>query len=170
MMRIGRLASYGVAAATVVGLGVPALATSAADAAIVRGCYAKDLAISKGRLDGAAGNFYQNVRIKNVSSSHCQLAGFPTFRFQRNGTAIGFTSVPEPGQTAHVTVIPPGAVALSTMHFVDFGNVPKAACHPRTATAFTMVLPHRTHVYTLPTNVTVCTTQAWRPTAFPVHR
>ncbi|MGN6574923.1 MAG: DUF4232 domain-containing protein [Nocardioides sp.] len=142
----------------------PALAAAAAP------CHADDLALSKAGQEGAAGNRYLDIRIRNVTDTACRLTGFPTFTWRRHGHEIGWPSVPEPGQSAHTVVIPPGQAAFTTLHWVDPAPVPAAQCRPRRATGLHMTMPYRPHVYRFALRAKVCTTKQYRPMAFPVRR
>jgi hypothetical protein len=132
-------------------------------------CFASGLAVTKAGQEGAAGNRYLAVKVTNTGDARCRLTGFPTFTWRRHGHDIGWSSVPEPGQTAHTVSIAPGHAAYTTLHWVDPGVVPAARCHATRTTGVRMTLPHRPHVYRMPIRVRVCTTKAYRPTAFPVR-
>jgi hypothetical protein len=131
-------------------------------------CHAGNLAISKGPFEGAAGNFYQNIKITNVSDGRCRLTGFPTFTWRRNGHDIGWSSVPVP-VSASTVVIRPGHAAYTTLHWNDTGAIPPAQCKAKEATGVHMTLPSRPHVYRIAISADVCTTKKYRPTAFPVR-
>jgi hypothetical protein len=156
-----------VAVLTIGGLVLAApVATAGAD---TPPCHARDLAISKAGQEGAAGSRYLDIEVTNVSDTRCRLTGFPTFTWRRHGHDIGWSSVPESGQTAHTVAIRPGHAAYTTLHWTDPGPVPPTQCRARTATALRMTLPHRPHVYRIPLKARVCTTKQYRPTAFPVR-
>jgi hypothetical protein len=146
-----------------VGAAIPAQAKT------VAGCHAADLSISKGRLDSGASQRYQDIKIRNVSDTACRLTGFPAFRFQSNGQAIGWGSVPVSGETAHTVVIAPGGTAYTTLHWVDPGPVPAGKCAAKLASGVKMTLPARPHVYRIVLTAKVCTTKQYRPTAFPIR-
>ena len=157
------LAGLVVVGGLVAGVPQPALATSASP------CHASDLAVSKAGREGAVGNRYLAVKIRNVSPERCRLTGFPTFTWRRHGHEIGWSSVPERGQTSSTVTIRPGHSAFTTLHWVDPAPVPRDRCRPRRATGAHMTLPYRPHVYRLPLHAKVCTTKEYRPTAFPVR-
>jgi Ca2+-binding RTX toxin-like protein len=142
--------------------------TIAADCEELPPCHARNLAISKGPFDGAAGNFYQNIKITNVSDGRCRLTGFPTFTWRRNGHDIGWSSVPVPG-SASTVVIRPGHAAYTTLHWNNTGAIPPAQCRAKKATGVHMTLPSRPHVYRIAISADVCTTKKYRPTAYPVR-
>lgn len=156
--------------AALVALGGLALAEPVAAArADTRPCYAADLVISRAGQEGAAGNRYLDIKVRNTGDARCRLTGFPTFTWRRHGHDIGWPSVPEDGQTAHTVTILPGHAAYTTLHWADPGAIPAARCRARTATGVHLTLPHRPHVYRVAFKGRVCTTKQYRPTAFPVR-
>jgi hypothetical protein len=164
----GRVGRTGLATLVMLGGLVLTGPLSAADAA-VSPCYARDLAISKAGQEGAAGNRYLDIKVRNISGHRCRLTGFPTFTWRRNGHDIGWPSVHEAGQTASPVGIRPGHAAYTTLHWVDPGPVPPAQCLAKRTTGVHMTLPSRPHVYRLAMKVRVCTTREYRPTAFPLR-
>lgn len=164
----GRVGRTGLAAFVVLG-GLVLAGPSQAARAAASPCHARDLVITKAGQEGAAGNRYLNIKVKNISGNRCRLTGFPTFTWQRNGHDIGWPSVHEAVQTASPVAIRPGHSAYTTLHWVDPGPVPSARCRAKRATAVHMTLPSRPHVYRLTMKVRVCTTREYRPTAFPVR-
>jgi hypothetical protein len=153
-----------VALAGLVGVAPPPALASAAPP-----CHADDLSLSKAGQEAAAGSRYLDIRIRNVTGGRCRLTGFPVFTWRRHGHDLGWASVPEAGQTARTVVIEPGRSAFTTLHWVDPGPVPAAECRPRRTTGLHMTLPYRSHVYRFAIRARVCTTQEYRPTAFPVR-
>jgi hypothetical protein len=149
--------------------GLVAAAPQAALAASAAPCHAVDVAVSKAGREAAAGNRYLDIRIRNVTGTDCRLTGFPTFAWRRHGHDVGRSSVPEGGQAARTVVIRPGHAAFTTLHWVDPGPVPPAQCRPRRASGLQMTLPYRPHVYRFALRAKVCTTEQYRPMAFPVR-
>jgi len=145
------------------------LTGSASAATVASPCHADDVVISKAGREAAAGNRYLDLRITNVSAQRCRLTGFPAFTWRRNGGDIGWSSTPEPGQAVRTVVVRPGRAAFTTLHWVDPGPVPAGRCNARRATAVRMTLPHRPHVYRIAVRAKVCTTEEYRPSAFPVR-
>lgn len=164
----GLLAALGLAVsgtltgATVAG---PALASTAAHARAVPSCTVADLAVHKGRLEGAAGSRFQTVRVTNQSAGPCSTPGWTRYRFARNGQAIGFRSPANPGEASGrpPVVIGAGRTVKSVLSWVDPGPVPAGQCHARTATAFRMRIRDLPGFYRLPLHARVCTTQQYRP-------
>lgn len=156
--------------ATLVVLGGLVLAGPAPAAqAVASPCHARDLVITKAGQEGAAGNRYLNIKVKNISGDRCRLTGFPTFTWRRNGHDLRWPSVHEAGQPAAPVVIRPGHAAYTTLHWVDPGPIPPARCRAKRATAIHMTLPSRPHVYRLPMKARACTTREYRPAAFPLR-
>jgi hypothetical protein len=144
-------------------------ATAPAQAQEVGGCHAADLAIGKGRLDAGASQRYQDIRIRNVSDAACRLTGYPAFTWKSNGDTIGWGSTPAEGTSPRTVVLQPGAVAWTTLHWVDPGPVPKAQCAAKETTGVLMTLPARPHAYRIVLDARVCTTKLYRPDAYPVR-
>jgi hypothetical protein len=167
----GAVGRTGLAALVVLGglvLAGPSQATHVAPAA-ASPCHTRDLVITKAGQEGAAGNRYLDIEVKNVSADRCRLTGFPTFTWQRHRHDIGWPSVHEVGQTASPVVIRPDHAAYTTLHWVDPGPVPPARCRVKRATAVHMTLPSRPHVHRIAIRARVCTTKEYRPAAFPLR-
>ncbi len=144
-------------------------ATAPAQAEAVLGCHASDLAISKGRLDAAAGQRFQDIKIRNVTDRTCRLTGIPKFRWQRHGNPIGWGSTPAISPAPETVLLQPGDRAWTTLRWSDPGPIPPRDCRARHATGFTMTLPARPHVYRIGLGADVCTTKQYRPSAYPLR-
>lgn len=164
----GTVGRTGLATFVVLG-GLVLAGPSPAAQAAASPCHAGDLVITKAGQEGAAGNRYLNIKVKNVSGDRCRLTGFPTFTWRRNGHDIGWSSVHEAGPTAARVVIRPGHAAYTTLHWADPGPVPPARCRAKRATALHLTLPSRPHIHRLVMKARVCTTREYRPSAFPLR-
>jgi hypothetical protein len=166
--RVGRAALTTVMPAVMLGGAAGALAVPAASATTVPGCVASGLHVVRGGTDAATSHRYVKFRITNTSDHTCRLYGTPTFRFRNgSGTPIGYRSEPS-GQPAHVVRLQPGQHTRVTVGYVVPDVVPPADCHPRTAASVDMRLAYRTHVYHRAFAASVCTTEQYRPVAYPV--
>ena len=147
-----RSASGAPVASTVAQRGIPA-------------CTVAALIVRKGRLEGAAGSRFQRVRVTNRTEQPCATPGWTRYRFARYGHAIGYRSGPNPGEGSNPppVVIEGGVTVKSVLSWVDPGAVPRAKCHPRTATAFRLRIRDLPGFFRLPLKARVCTTKQYRP-------
>jgi len=131
-------------------------------------CVAAHLKLVRGSAEGAAGTHYQHFRITNVGTWTCRLAGYPTFRFRdAAGDPLGFASQPA-GQPVTVVRLEPGQHTRITVGTVNPDVTMASDCHAAQAASVAITLPHRPHVYHRALSLRVCTTEQYRPTAFPV--
>ncbi|MGN6132465.1 MAG: DUF4232 domain-containing protein [Nocardioidaceae bacterium] len=140
-----------------------------ARAASMPGCVAADLGIARGVRLAATGHRYDRFRITNTGTRTCRLYGVPTFRFRgKAGHLIGWASA-RAGVHAKVVVLKPGTSTRVTVGTVEPANITvPGACNPRNARSVDLELAYRPHVYNVPIAVRVCTTEQYRPTAYPV--
>jgi hypothetical protein len=128
-------------------------------------CTAEALLVRKGRLEGAAGSRFQRVRVTNQIEQPCTTPGWTRYRFARHGHAIGYRSGPNPGEGSNPPplVIDGGVTVKSVLSWVGPGAVPRAKCHPRTATAVRVRIRDIPGFFRLPIKARVCTTRQYRP-------
>jgi hypothetical protein len=145
----------------------PAVAGPAA-AATVPGCVAAELHLARAGTEGATSHRYVRFRITNTGDRTCRLYGTPVFRFRDSaGTPIGHRSAPS-GQPAHVVRLAPGEHTRVTVGYVVPDVVEPSACHAQDAASVAIRLAYRRHVYHRALTASVCTTEQYRPTAYPV--
>lgn len=149
-----RRAAVGVvASAALVVAGVPLAAT--AEAAVPR-CTVSRLSGALGGSDGAAGTLYNTFVLRNVSSSACRLAGFPTLsRFSVGGQRQATRTVRDVAPTSVRTLtLAPGARASFVWAYSD---VPVGTATSCTRTrVLGVALPGSSAALYLPVDVPRC--------------
>lgn len=144
------------------------LAAPSASASQVPACVASGLQLAQGGTEGATSHRYVKFRITNTGDHTCRLYGTPTFRFRDgSGNAIGYTSESS-GQPEGVVQLQPGQHTRVTVGYVVPDVVAPADCQAESAASIDIRLAYRPHVYNLPYAASVCTTQQYRPVAYPV--
>lgn len=133
-MKHARLWTWGVLAAAVVASGVVTpLVGSVADASThVPRCLARQLSVSVGLGDGAAGTIYFPITFQNKSAVTCRLVGIPVIQ---PATGPAFVSVGPParrdvlaGRGGSVTLAKRTGKVTSAYGVAETGNYPAALC------------------------------------------
>ncbi|MFF4560557.1 DUF4232 domain-containing protein [Streptomyces sp. NPDC001435] len=142
------------AALATAGVAGSATATTTAQASAgPRTCAVKDLYLSMGRAEGAAGSLYQPIRFTNTSTSKCALRGYP-------GVSVLDTAHRQIGPAATRSGSPYGTVTLAPGHsasaIVRTTNGPIGGPCLRTGT-YLRIYPPGSYTSTLvPTRWTTC--------------
>jgi hypothetical protein len=96
-------------------------------------CHTNELSLSLGPPDGAAGNIYVPVVLRNSSTRTCNVAGYPGVSLLDGaGTMIGTAATREPGPPVANVRLAPGAAASTAVHTVNQGIAP-GGCWPASA-------------------------------------
>ncbi|UXY27425.1 DUF4232 domain-containing protein [Streptomyces sp. HUAS TT20] len=156
--RRGLTAALTAAAAALATAGVAESATAtttttAQTSAGTRICAVKDLYLSMGRGEGAAGSLYQPIRFTNTSTSKCALRGYP-------GVSVLDTAHKQIGPAATRSGSPYGTVTLAPGHsasaIIRTTNGPVGGPCLRTGT-YLRIYPPGSYTSTLvPTHWTTC--------------
>lgn len=149
----------------------PALPGPAAYAGSAPACTVPDINVHKGRLEGAAGTRYLNVRAVNESNHACTTPGWTRYRFTNAGGVIGHRSHRNPGYDPNAArvVIGASATARSVLSWTDPGPVPKSQCHAKHATGVLVKIRGLPGHYRLHVDARVCTTWKYRPHGTRLH-
>lgn len=148
--------------------GAAAAIAPAASAARLPGCVAAGLHVVRGATQGATGHRYVAFRITNTSDHACRLYGTPTFQLRdAGGSPVGYPSEPS-GQPQHVVGLQPGEHTRVTIGYVVPDVVDPSQCQAATAATVDIRLAYRPHVYRRAFVASVCTTEQYRPVAYPV--
>jgi hypothetical protein len=109
-------------------------------------CATRDLKVTLGSGQGAAGSTYTNIDFTNIGTATCTLYGYP-------GVSLaGGSPVAQMGQAAdedattprELVTLAPGAVANALLRIVDALNYPATRCHPATSTFLQIFPPNQT--------------------------
>jgi hypothetical protein len=124
-------------------------------------CAADDLYVVKGRLEGAAGNRFLNVRVTNVGDDACSAGTATKAGFRDFAGPLGAKGDLSAGSGA--VTLAPGETAKTVIHWTDPGPVPAEDCQEASATLVTLRIPSLKHTWRLPLKAQVCTTFEFRP-------
>ncbi|MGH3360163.1 MAG: DUF4232 domain-containing protein [Nocardioidaceae bacterium] len=130
-------------------------------------CEGRQLHTSLGRIDAAAGSYYQNVRFRNAGK-RCVVRGWPKIRYSGKGAEpIGFFGS-HPRKPPHRLVLRHGETGKVTLQTPNPGNYPPKACRPARATHLATYVPARVrpathHRNKLDRPMKVCSTKNGRP-------
>jgi hypothetical protein len=93
-------------------------------------------------MNGAAGSFYYNLELTNLSGHACTLLGYPgvsavNLGGQQIGSAASRDNVAKPGTVKLAN----GASAIAVLRIVDVDNFPPSVCHKVTAAGLRVYPP-----------------------------
>lgn len=130
------------APATPGGATTPAAAPASQAPSGLHTCLASDLKGSVGSTEGAAGTFYTDVVLTNISSSACSLYGYPGVSFVTapGGSEVGAAADRNPISPAQVIKVAPGSQVNFLMGLTDVGVYPASECQP-TSVSWLRVYP-----------------------------
>ena len=143
-----------------------ALAPSASGAAAAPNCAAGDLYVVKGRLEGAAGNRFLNVRLTNVGDAPCSAGTATKAGFRDFAGPLGVKGEVSGG--SGLVTLEQGQTVKTVIHWTDPGPVPPEDCQEASATLVTLRVPSLKHTWRLPLKAQVCTTLEFRPDSTPL--
>jgi hypothetical protein len=129
-------------------------------------CAAGDLYVVKGRLEGAAGNRYLNVRLTNVGDAACSAGTATKAGFRDYAGPLGVKGDISGG--SGLVTLDQGQTVRTVIHWTDPGPVPPEQCQEAAATLVTLRVPSLKHTWRLPLKAQVCTTQDYRPDSTPL--
>jgi Protein of unknown function (DUF4232) len=138
----------------------------AGGAAAATVCAADNLYVVKGRLEGAAGHRFLNVRLTNVGDDACSAGAATKAGFRDFEGELGVKGALSGG--SGVVTLQPGETAKTVIHWTDPGPVAAEDCQQATATLVTLRVPSLKHTWRLPLKVPVCTTFEFRPDSSPL--
>ncbi len=131
-------------------------------------CATKDLSITLGHQDGAAGTTHQQIEFKN-NGQPCYLRGFPgvSLVVDHNGTQLGEPAKREKKDYQEIH-LEPGQSATASVGISAAGKYPKEECHPAKADGLRVYPPNETHAVYIPLEVTGCDSEKSILTVSPV--
>lgn len=151
-------------ATTAVLLPVVALAASAgpsapqANAAAVHRCSAGQLAVWIGYPgNGAAGSYYYQLEISNVSSRKCTLYGYPgVSAVKADGAQLGSPGGRVSGYPKSLVTLGPYQTSHVQLQIIDVYVFTPSACHPVTAAALKVYPPGAYSALRVPLSFKAC--------------
>ncbi|SDZ41336.1 Protein of unknown function [Amycolatopsis xylanica] len=120
-------------------------------------CKAKDVQLSLGTGDGAAGTVYRPLLIKNVSGKPCTIQGFPGISYVagEDGHQVGKDAFRD-GTKGEAVTLANGQSAAADIGFVQVRNFDPGACRPTEVKGLRVYLPQETASNFVPAPGTGC--------------
>lgn len=108
-------------------------------------CTSKDLALSLGRGDAAAGTAWRPLRFTNKSKSTCEIQGFPGVSYVAgdDGRQVGAAAYRD-GTKGKPVMLKPGGVAYAAVGFTQVRNFDPADCEPTAVRGLRVYPPQET--------------------------
>lgn len=108
-------------------------------------CKSKDLALSLGRGDAAAGTYWRPLRFTNKSKSTCEIQGFPGVSYVAgdDGHQVGAAAYRD-GTKGKPVKLKPGGVAYAAVGFTQVRNYDPADCKPTAVRGLRVYPPQET--------------------------
>src|SRR5262249_59232781 len=96
------------------------------------GCATRDLKVSVGTSQGAAGSIYQVIDFTNTSGAACTLFGYPGVALAGGTpvTQIGAAAARSRGSSARLVTLAPGKAANAVLRITRAGNYPASPSGP----------------------------------------
>lgn len=120
-------------------------------------CTVRDLDVSLGGSEGAAGTMYRALVFTNTGGRTCTIQGFPGVSFVAGdeGRQVGEAAV-RAGEKGPLVTLKPGGIASSTVGFVNIGAFDEAACQPTAVRGLRVYPPHERKSTFVPFETTGC--------------
>jgi len=124
----------------------------------VAGCPTRDLAVTVGVSQGAAGSTFAALDFTNVGNATCTLYGYPGVSLAGGKPVrrIGRAAAKSNTAPRRLVTLAPGAVASALLRIVNAGNYPASRCHPARTTFLQIYPPNQTTPIYLAYKSTAC--------------
>lgn len=126
-------------------------------------CTVRDLEVSLGDSEGAAGTVYRALVFTNTSDHSCTIEGIPRVAFvtEQRGEQVGAAAAPV-GATGPAVTLEPEAAATAPVGFVQIGNFDPEACQPTEVSGLRVSPPGREADEFVPFDTTACGAEDFR--------
>jgi hypothetical protein len=123
-----------------------AVNTNAATAGGPPGCATRDLKVTVGVAQGAAGSVYQVIEFTNIGTASCSLYGSPGVALAGGSpvTQIGTAASRSPQTAPSLVSLAPGNVANTLLRITQAQNYPTSKCNPMASTFLQIYPPNQT--------------------------
>jgi len=123
-----------------------AVNTNAATAGGPPGCATRDLKVTVGVAQGAAGSVYQVIDFTNIGTASCSLYGYPGIALAGGSpvTQIGQAASRSPQTAPALVSLAPGDVANTLLRITQAQNYPTSKCNPMASTYLQIYPPNQT--------------------------
>jgi hypothetical protein len=110
------------------------------------GCATRDLKVTVGVAQGAAGSVYQVLDFTNIGTASCSLYGYPGVALAGGSpvTQIGQAASRSPQTAPALVSLAPGAVANTLLRITQAQNYPTSKCNPVASTYLQIYPPNQT--------------------------
>ena len=110
------------------------------------GCATRDLKVTVGVAQGAAGSVYQVIDFTNIGTASCSLYGYPGIALAGGSpvTQIGMAASRSPQAGPALVTLKPGAVANTLLRITQAQNYPTSKCSPMASTYLQIYPPNQT--------------------------
>jgi len=122
------------------------------------GCATRNLKVTVGTAQGAAGSIYQVIDFTNISGAACTLFGYPGVALAGGTpvTQIGAAAARSRGSSARLVTLAPGKTANAVLRITQAGNYVASQCVPKAATHLQIYPPNQTTPVYLAYKATAC--------------
>lgn len=110
------------------------------------GCATRDLKVTIGVAQGAAGSVYQVIDFTNIGTASCSLYGYPGIALAGGSpvTQIGQAASRSPQAGPALVTLKPGAVGNTLLRITQAQNYPTSKCNPVASTYLQIYPPNQT--------------------------
>jgi Domain of unknown function (DUF4232) len=110
------------------------------------GCATRDLKVTVGVAQGAAGSVYQVIDFTNIGTASCSLYGYPGIALAGGTpvTQIGTAASRSPQAAPALVSLAPGSVANTLLRITQAQNYPTSKCNPMASTYLQIYPPNQT--------------------------
>jgi len=126
------------------------------------GCATRDLKVTAGATQGAAGSIYQVIDFTNISGAACTLFGYPGVALAGGTpvTQIGAAAARSRASSAKLVTLAAGKTAYALLQITHAANYPASRCAPRASTYLQIYPPNQTTPIYLAYKSTGCSSTA----------
>jgi hypothetical protein len=109
-------------------------------------CATRDLQVTAGLAQGAAGSIYQVIKFKNISGAPCTLFGYPGVALAGGSpvTQVGAAASRSTASSARLVTLAAGATGNALLRITQALNYPSGKCHPVATTYLQIYPPNQT--------------------------
>jgi hypothetical protein len=107
--------------------------------------------------DAAAGTFFYQLELSNISQHACTLYGYPgVSAFGPRAGQLGSAAVRNPSHPVHLVTLKRGWTAHIELGVADVANYPASVCHPVTAAGLRLYPPNDRRSTEIPFSFRAC--------------
>ncbi len=109
-------------------------------------CATRDLKVTPGLAQGAAGSIYQVIEFMNISGAPCTLFGYPGVALAGGSpvSQVGAAASRSTASSARLVTLAAGATGNALLRITQALNYPSSKCHPVATTYLQIYPPNQT--------------------------